>query len=201
MKIGPKYKICRRLGDRVFSKCQTTKFTVSGTNKKKVGRPRKAMSEYGSQLLEKQKVRYTYGVNEKQFSNYVKDIRKKKDGSPTSHLYQALELRLDNTVYRMGLVNSRIFARQIVSHGHIMVNGRKVTIPSYKVKPGDKISIRPQSKDKKLFDWFRETSKDYNPPAWLSMDEQGEAIVKSIPEWDDSTTLNFGSILEFYSRV
>ncbi len=206
MKIGPKYKICRRLGDRIFSKCQTTKFSISGSaNGKKTqsGKRRRPLSEYGSQLLEKQKAKYTYGVNEKQFANYVKDIRTRKKGLSTENLYQALESRLDNVVFRLGLVNSRIFARQIVSHGHIMVNGRKVTIPSYKIKVGDKVSIRPQSREKKILIWFAENHKDYQTPSWLVFDESAmEGAVKSLPAYSpESVSLNLSSILEFYSRV
>src|SRR5690349_20408535 len=108
MKIGPKYKIARRLGERVFPKTQTTKFTVSGLKDKRKGR-RSAMSEYGKQLLEKQKAKYTYGVNERQFANYVKSAQKAKGEAPTEALYRNLERRLDNVVYRLGLAKSRAF--------------------------------------------------------------------------------------------
>lgn len=206
MKIGPKYKICRRLGDRVFSKCQTTKFTVSGTNRGKQGKKRRGtLSEYGSQLLEKQKARYTYGISEKQFANYVKGARGKNnpETNPSQELYQSLESRLDNIVFRAGLANSRSFARQMVSHGHIMVNGRRVTIPSYKIRVGDKFSVRPQSKDKKLFQFFEESKKDYTQPAWMVFDaDKMEGEIKNLPALqEDLSSLNFRSILEFYSRV
>jgi len=203
MKIGPKYKICRRLGDRVFSKCQTTKFTVSGTNRKRQGKRRTNVSEYGLQLLEKQKARYTYGVNEKQFSNYIKEVRAKKDSTPTEDLFRHLESRLDNIVYRAGLAHSRMFARQMVSHGHIMVNGRRVTIPSYRMKKGDKFSVRPQSADKRLFAEFEERKKDIDTPTWIKFDPEkkaGEIIDKPALK-DEVSTLNLQAILEFYSRV
>lgn len=202
MKIGPKYKICRRLGDRVFSKCQTTKFTISGTKKAPTKR-RGSMSEYGHQLLEKQKVKYTYGVNEKQFANYVKEVREKKNNVPTLELYQLLESRLDNVVFRAGLANSRIFARQMVSHGHIMVNGRRVTIPSYRVRTGDRVSVRPQSKTKNLFKGYEEIKKDYQSPEWLVFDQDNmEGEVKGLPLLNqEASNLNFGAILQFYSRV
>ena len=205
MKTGPKYKICRRLGDKVFSKCQTTKFTISGTNRKKQGKRRSNVSEYGTQLLEKQKAKYTYGLSEKQFSNYVKKVKKhqRKESSPTQELYQLLESRLDNIIFRSGLVNSRMFARQIVSHGHIMVNGRKVTIPSCKLKVGDKFSIRPQSKDKKLFSFFEDNKKDYQEPEWISFDsDKMEGEIKGNSVFADNISgLNLQSILEFYSRI
>jgi small subunit ribosomal protein S4 len=205
MKIGPKYKICRRLGDRVFSKCQTTKFTVSGLDAKnksgKSKRRRRGVSEYGSQLLEKQKARYTYGINEKQFSNYIKTAREKISIDSILLLNQLLESRLDNVVYRLGLVGSRRFARQIVSHGHVMVNNRRVNIPSFQVKAGNKISIRPQSVNKGIFSDLEERQKNYVVPEWLSFDpDKKTGQVKSLPVTTE-TNLNFSSILEFYSRV
>ncbi len=203
MKIGPKYKICRRLGDRVFSKCQTTKFTVSGTNRKRQGKRRTNVSEYGLQLIEKQKARYTYGISEKQFSNYIKEVRAKKDNNPTDDLYHSLESRLDNIVFRSGLAHSRMFSRQMVSHGHIMVNGRRVTIPSYKMKPGDKFSVRPQSADKKLFADFEERKKDINVPTWIKFDAEKKAgeVIGTPDLKEEVSSLNFRQILEFYSRV
>ncbi len=205
MKIGPKYKICRRLGDRVFSKCQTTKFTVSGLDAKNKGGKSKGrrggVSEYGSQLLEKQKARYTYGISEKQFANYVKVSREKTGIDPIVLLNQLLESRLDNVVYRLGLVGSRRFARQIVSHGHVMINNRRVTIPSFQVKVGDKISVRPQSINKGIFTDLDERQKNYTIPEWLSFDpSQKIGQVKALPIATE-TNLNFSSILEFYSRV
>lgn len=204
MKIGPKYKIARRLGERVFSKTQSSKFTISGTEKKGKGkRGNKAMSEYGKQLLEKQKARYAYGVTEKQFANYIAKARLKKGANPAQSLYELLEKRLDNVVYRLGFVNSRAFARQAVSHGHITVNGRKVTIPSYEVKAGDKISVRVGSKDNGIFREAREKMKEYHQPAWLLFDDQSlTGEVKAEPSrTEGEMNLNMSSIIEFYSRV
>ncbi|MBI2100400.1 MAG: 30S ribosomal protein S4, partial [Candidatus Vogelbacteria bacterium] len=162
MKIGPKYKICRRLGERVFAKCQTTKFSISGSAQrpgqtrksgavKTAGRPAggpppktsgRNLSEYGSQLLEKQKVRYTYGLGERQFARQAKQHR--REGG----LYQSLETRLDNVVFRFGWVPSRAAARQVVTHGHILVNGRRVNLPSYSLKVGDKIGLNLVSRER-----------------------------------------------------
>lgn len=204
MKIGPKYKIARRLGERVFSKTQSSKFTISGTEKKtKSKRGNRAMSEYGKQLLEKQKARYAYGITEKQFANYVSKSRNKKGVNPAQTLYELLEKRLDNVVYRLGLTNSRSFARQAVSHGHITVNGRKVTIPSYSVKAGETIGIRPGSRDNGIFREAKEKLKDYHQPTWLLFDNDalvGE--VKADPSRSEGEmNLNMSSIIEFYSRV
>lgn len=202
MRIGPKYKIARRLGEKIFPKTQTTKFAVSGTGSKSGGkRGRKNVSEYGQQLIEKQKARFSYGITEKQFSKYVKEANNKKGVSPASVLYSLLETRLDNVVFRMGLVNSRFFARQIVSHGHIMVNNKKVTIPSYRVKEGDVISIRPQSKDNGIFK--EENQNQSIVPTWIQFDEEKKiGTIKGLPVLGEGElNINFSSILEFYSRV
>ncbi|HDQ16831.1 MAG TPA: 30S ribosomal protein S4 [Candidatus Vogelbacteria bacterium] len=205
MKIGPKYKICRRLGERIFPKCQTTKFVVSGAEKKKGGQKKrpKQLSEYGRQLLEKQKARYTYGVTEKQFSNYVKEAGKSKGNNPQATLYKLLESRLDNIVFRLGFANSRLFARQLVSHGHIMVNDRKCSIPSRRIKIGDKVSIRPQSLKKNVFSQLDDKIKETNIPSWLLFDsKKKEGEVKADPIVNEGEfILNFSTILEFYSRV
>lgn len=209
MQIGPKYKICRRLGSRVFGKCQTTKFSTSGSaqsgrGKKggKGGRPR-TLSEYGMQLLEKQKARFSYGLKERQFANYVKDVRGHQVKNPTGTLYQKLESRLDNVVYRLGLANTRTFARQLTSHGHITVNGRRLNIPSYQVKVGDKVAVRKESRNSGAFRTLAERAKEWHVPAWLSFDlEKMEGVVKALPlPGEAEVDINFGAILEFYSRV
>ncbi|OJI08042.1 MAG: 30S ribosomal protein S4 [Candidatus Vogelbacteria bacterium CG22_combo_CG10-13_8_21_14_all_37_9] len=204
MKIGPRYKICRRLGDRVFGKCQTTKFTVSGTAKKVISkRGRRGQSEYGQQLLEKQKARMTYALTERTFSNYVKKARATKGGDPNTELYKLLESRLDNTVYRLGLAATRLAARQTVSHGHILVNGKKVTIPSYQIRKDEVIQIRPGSRDNGKFKELEERLKTATIPEWLVYDlVKNEGQVKGLPGLGSSElTLNFGAILEYYSRV
>jgi small subunit ribosomal protein S4 len=202
MKIGPKFKIARRLGSRVFSKTQSTKFSISGSVQKQGGRRPKALSEYGQQLIEKQKARYTYGLKEHQFASYVKGIRGKK-GSPVALLYKTLESRLDNVVFRMGIVATRPFARQVITHGHITVNGRRLNIPSYQVKVGDVIAVRKQSQGSGLFKDFAERLKQYHAPAWVIFDEGAkQGTVKASPQYGETEAdINFGSILEFYSRV
>ncbi|HPB60343.1 MAG TPA: 30S ribosomal protein S4 [Candidatus Paceibacterota bacterium] len=204
MKIGPKYKICRRVGDRVFGKCQTTKFTISGPDKKRrTGkRPKGAPSEYSLQLLEKQKARFTYGVTERQFAKYVAGIKKHEDSNRAISMFKTLETRLDNVIFRLGLAPSRALARQLVSHGHILVNNRRTRVPSTQVRVGDKISIRPQSKNNGVFQNLTEKTKDYTIPEWLSLDlEKGEGVVKGEPiAGKAETTINFELILEFYSR-
>lgn len=206
MKTGPKYKICRRLGERIFPKCQTTKFVISGTGAAKAGkttgRRSRSASDYGSQLKEKQKARYTYGVNERQFRSYVERSRVIKTGNPLLNLGQLVESRLDNVVYRLGLVPSRAFARQVVSHGHILVNGRRVTIPSYAIAVGDLVSIRSQSRDNGVFREAAARLKEYQPPSWLLYTADREAKVVAPPALEETeSNLNLSAIIDFYSRV
>lgn len=197
----PKFKIGRRLGAGVYDKCQTPKFSASsgkfGT--KSGGRP-KAMSEYGLQLIEKQKIRFSYGITERQLGNYVAKAMQAKGAGATEKLYEMLESRLDNVVYRMGLAPSRRAARQMVSHGHFMIDSHKVTVPSFSVKTGDIIKIREGSKSKKIFSGLDEKLKEYNAPAWLNFDAgkmEGKIIDK--PK-NDQTFLDLEVVLEFYSR-
>ncbi|MBT3282556.1 30S ribosomal protein S4 [bacterium] len=205
MKIGPKYKICKRLGSGVFDKCQTQKFAlVEDKNKKKRGsskRPRQ-MSEYGKQLIEKQKMRYTYGIAEKQLTKYVKEALARKDSKPATQLIENLESRLDNVVYRLGLANSRQMARQMVSHGHITIGGRKVTIPSYRMSAGLKIGVREGSRGSVLFTNLSEKLRDHKNPSWVSFDEKSlEGEVKGKPVVDNTELMfDVSSVFEFYSR-
>lgn len=204
MRIGPKFKIARRLGERIFPKTQTTKFTLSGTERKTKGKKsRGTVSEYGAQLIEKQKARYTYGVTEKQFSTYVKKATITGGSNPAARIYTGLETRLDNVVFRLGLAVSRALARQMVSHGHIMLNGRRLTIPSATVKVGDVISIRPQSVDKVLFKNLEERLQNTNTPNWLVFDQtKNQGTILSMPVLGEGeSNLHFDKILEFYSRV
>ena len=205
MIIGPKYKICKRLGSGVFDKCQTQKFTLADEKAKKKGgskkRP-KQMSEYGKQLIEKQKMRYTYGIAEKQLTKYVKDAIARKDTKPATQLIENLESRLDNVVYRLGLAKSRQMARQMVSHGHITINGRKVTIPSYKISEGLKIGVREGSRESGLFSTVKEDLKDRKNPSWVTFDEKTlKGEIKGKPVTDTTELLfDVSAVLEFYSR-
>ncbi len=197
----PKFKICRRLGPGVYDKCQTVKFSTSSGKFAAPGARRpKAPSEYGAQLIEKQKIRFSYGITERQLSNYVKKASLVRGAGTAEKLYEGLESRLDNAVYRMGLAPSRRGARQMVSHGHFIVNNKKVTIPSYELKSGDVIKIREGSKGKKIFNNIAEKIKDYSPPVWIMFDAgtmQGRILDK--PKNTESF-LDLNAVLEFYSR-
>lgn len=196
----PKFKICRRLGPGVYDKCQTPKFKASAETFGPNARRPKALSEYGTQLVEKQKIRFSYGISERQLSNYVKKATHIKGAGTAEKFYEGLESRLDNGIYRMGLGASRRATRQMVSHGHFLVNGKKVTIPSYELKIGDIITIREGSKGSKLFENMADRLKDYNPPAWIAYDlgkMEGKILAK--PK-NIETFLDLNAVLEFYSR-
>jgi len=197
----PKFKICRRLGPGVYDKCQTSKFRATSSKSGLLGARRpKAPSEYGAQLIEKQKIRFSYGISERQLSNYVKKASHIRGAGTAEKLYEGLESRLDNVIYRMGLGSSRRATRQMVSHGHFIVNNKKVTIPSYELKSGDIIKIREGSKSKKIFDNMAEKIKDYKPPAWMNFDLNNmEGKILDKPKNIESF-LDLNAVLEFYSR-
>ena len=204
MKIGPKYKIAKRLGASVFEKTQTQKFAIAEERaaRNKKGR-RGQQTEFGKQLLEKQKVRMTYGISEKQFSNAVATAMKTHGAPPAQTLHRLLELRLDNVVYRLGLAPTRRAARQMVSHGHITVNGVKTTIPSRAMKVGDRIAVREGSKGLPLFEGFE--AKFMERPTlspWLSWNPKTmEGGVQEVPtEEAASRAGDLVSVLSFYSR-
>jgi len=196
----PKFKICRRLGPGVYDKCQTAKFSASSKGIFVGARRPKALSEYGTQLIEKQKVRLSYGINERQLSNYVKKAIHIKGTGTAEKFYEELESRLDNIIYRMGLGSSRRATRQMVSHGHFIINDHRVTVPSYAVKPGDIIKIREGSKTSKLFESLDVRLKDYTTPDWIVFDVvKLEGKVLSKPKNTESF-LDLNAVLEFYSR-
>ncbi|MBI1975817.1 MAG: 30S ribosomal protein S4 [Candidatus Vogelbacteria bacterium] len=201
----PRYKVCRRFGDRLFTKCQTAKYSVRSARKSSSGqggkRPR-PKSDYGLQLMDKQKIRFAYGVSERQFANYVSHSRDQGGKDAPGMLYGMLERRLDNVVFVLGWAPSRAFARQVVSHGHITVNGRKVTIPSFEVSVGDVIAVRVGSKNNAIFRTLAERTNDVDVPNWLAADSAlGEAKVAALPASEGmSPSMNFASVIEFYSR-
>lgn len=201
MQIGPRYKKARYLGAAVFRKTQSPKYALRAQAKVKTTKRRGQKSEYGRQLLEKQKARYSYGVSGGQFTNYVKSALKTK-GDNAKNLLRILEGRLDNVVLRAGFALSASAARQMVAHGHMCVNGGIVTIPSYQVRIGDIITIREGSKKKALFAKLDEELKTVKAPAWLSVDAEKKIIkVEGEPVADTSELLfDVRSVLEFYTR-
>lgn len=189
------------VGDKIYPKCSSPKFASAQPKKMKRGRGGK--SEFGAQLIEKQKVRYTYGLTERQFMNEVKRAHEHAGGSASDALYRSLELRLDNVVYRLGLAPTRAAARQMVGHGHIMVDGKKVTIPSAKVRTGSVIAIRAGSASVGMFQSLDERLKGYASPEWLSFDTAKRVgTVRGEPVRAQSlAAFNIPAVLEFYSRA
>lgn len=170
------------------------------SNRNPGGNRRKKVSEYGAQLKEKQKVKFVYGVLEKQFEHYFEKASNMK-GVTGDNMLQLLEQRLDNVVYRLGLAKTRRMARQVVVHGHIRVNGQKVDIPSYSVKVGDVITLRQRSTESEMFKSLREGT-GVATPKWLSFDAQNlTGKVEALPSRDDiDMQIEESMIVEFYSR-
>lgn len=200
--VKSKYKVAKRLGPNIFEQTQTQKFALSDARAKKTKRGGRGGSDYGRQLLEKQRVRYTYGLSEKQLSNYAKEAYKAAD--PSLALHRALEMRADSIVYRAGLAPTRRAARQIVSHGHVLVNGKRTTTPSYHLKKGDTLTVREGSRRSPLFGRFTEEGAEATRalPHWLDfeagtlkIDVTGEPLYNPI-----ETTLDYPTVFEFYSR-
>ena len=164
------------------------------------GNRRKKVSEYGAQLKEKQKVKFVYGVQEKQFHKYYLKASNMK-GITGDNMLRLLELRLDNVVFRLGLPKPRRMARQVVGHGHIRVNGQKVDIPSYQVKVGDVITLRPRSAESELFKGLREGTTVLTPK-WLSFDAPNlTGNVAALPTREDiDMEVAENMIVEYYSR-
>lgn len=201
MKIGPKYKIARRLGAPIFEKTQTQKFALRNAKKLENNPRPRSKSEFGLGLIEKQKARLQYGLNERQFSNLVKSSLQKK-GSTGELLVSALESRLDSVVARAGFATTRRGARQMTSHGHITVNGRIVRVPSFSVQVGDVIGIREGSKVKPLFVGLDERLKTVVVPAWLKLNfDKKEVTIDGVPKVEPTELLfNVATVLEFYTR-
>ncbi len=189
----PILKRCRTLG------IEPTCMGIDKSSNRNPKQGRKKQSEYGLQLNEKQKVKFIYGVLEKQFRHYY-ELAEKKNGITGEMLLQILESRLDNIVFRLGLANTRREARQIVNHGHILVNGHKVNIPSYLVKPGDVISVKEKSMPR--IKEIAEVNAKRVVPNWLSMDKENlTANVVSLAERADiDYEVNETLIVELYSK-
>ena len=202
--LGPKCKLSRREGTDLFlksgvraldSKCKAE--AVPGVHGARRGR----LSDYGLQLREKQKVRRTYGVLERQFRSYYKEAARQK-GATGENLLQLLESRLDNVVYRMGYGSTRAEARQIVSHRQITVNGQSVNVPSYQVQEGDVVAVREKSKNQLRIKAALELAAQRAPVEWVEVDTaKMEGVFKSRPERSDlSADINEHLIVELYSK-
>ncbi len=205
--LSPSCKLCRREGEKLFLKgerCYTSKCAVvkrkfppgmHGVQRQ----PR--LTEYGQQLRAKQKAKRTYGIMERQFMTYYRKAVAKPEDSEQA-LKRLLEMRLDNVVYRLGLGASRAQARQLISHGHIMINGKKVDVPSFQTKIGHVITTNPFSKDVSLFKGVAERLAQHTLPSWLGFDKEAiSGKILSLPTGEDMRdTIEAKQIIEFYSR-
>ena len=197
---GPTTKISRRYGVELFgiSKAFTRRPFPPGQHGARAGRKKK--SDYGVMLAEKQKLRYMYGVLEGQFRRYYHEASRRR-GVTGDILLQLLEQRLDNVVYRLNFANTRAAARQMVSHGHVRVNGKKVNIPSYHCKPGDVVSVAAKARSQALANRFVDLTTDATTPEWLEVDTAKlTAKVLRVPTVEEiAPVVNVQLIVEFYS--
>jgi small subunit ribosomal protein S4 len=203
MITGPRYKIAKRLGATVFEKAQTQKFALSADRSaKNKRRSRGRQSEYGKQMLEKQKVRVTYGLTERQFRNYVNKALSEHSAKPTDRLHELLELRLDNVIWRLGLAKTRRGARQMVAHGHVMVDGKKTRVPSQAMQVGDRIAVRSGSLEHGVLVGFSERFAEHPPARWLSWNPtkmEGSVTLRPTTSSADVAG-DLVAVLSFYTR-
>ena len=199
-------RICRREGQKLFlkgSRCYTDKCSITRRNYApgEHGQGKKKLSEYGTQLREKQKTKSFYGVGEKQFRKYF-EMAETKKGITGDNLLQILESRLDNVVYRAGYGSSRAQARQLVNHGHFDVNGKKVDIPSYLIKEGDVISVREIKQDNKIIKENIEANKARPVPEWLEKDNEKlqVKVLRLASREDVDIPVEEHLIVELYSK-
>jgi len=196
--IGPKTKIARKFRDTIFGPDKSYEKKNYPPGQHGPNARRKKVSEYGTQLKEKQKAKYTYGILERQFRNLFEKASRKK-GITGEVLLQLIEARLDNTIFRLGIAPSRSAARQFVSHRHVTVNGKVVNIPSYSVRPGDVVAVRERSKSLEIVTNALASRVNY---PWLEWDEEklaGRFI--SYPERTDiPEIINEQLIVELYSK-
>jgi len=198
---GPTAKISRRFGVELFgaSKAFARRPFPPGQHGARAGRKKK--SDYGIMLAEKQKLRFMYGVLEGQFRKYYGEASR-RTGVTGEILLQLLERRLDNVIYRLNFANTRAAARQMVSHGHVLVNGKKVDIPSFSCKPGDVVSIAAKARSQALANRFVELAANASTPDWLELDATHlSAKVTRIPSMEEiAPIVNVQLIVEYYSR-
>jgi len=203
---GPKWRIARRLGVNIYVGEEKSQKGKSVLDRRPYppgqhGRSRRKISYYGRQLMEKQKVKYYYGVREEQFRRFY-EMAERMRGQTGENLLKLLESRLDNVVYRLGFGKSHRHARQLVVHGHILVNGKKVDRPSYLVKPGDVIEVKEKSRDIPQIKEGMELAQRRGIPSWLELDaENFKGVVKAEPTREEvEIPVEEHLIVELYSK-
>ncbi|MBI2984516.1 MAG: 30S ribosomal protein S4 [Candidatus Kerfeldbacteria bacterium] len=200
---GPKLKLSRRFGQALFGTAKEAKVLQRRNYPPGQHGPAASgrQSEYALQLREKQKAKIMYGLLERQFRKYFSEAYK-SSGDTGVQLLQLLERRLDNVVYRLGLASTRAQARQLVNHGHVVVNGRRVDVPSYRVKVNDVIGVKPQSSTLTHFTTLAKSLENYQPLTWLELNKTAlSGRVTGLPEGSQlEQTISPQLIVEFYSR-
>ncbi|HBG23442.1 MAG: 30S ribosomal protein S4 [Syntrophaceticus sp.] len=203
---GPVCRLCRREGMKLFLKgdrCYSEKCAVDKRNfpPGQKAQSRRKVTEYGLQLREKQRTRRIYGILERQFRRYF-DLAERQHGITGENLLRLLERRLDNVVYRLGFAQSRNQARQLVRHGHFIVNGKRVSIPSYLIRSGDEIAVQEKSKEMPVIVEIAEAAAQKTPPSWLEVDlEKMQGHVLGLPAREDiDVPIQEHLIVELYSR-
>jgi len=208
--IGSKCKICRQVGEKLFlkgdrcatPKCAMVKKAYPPGMHGKTSSMRRNKSEYGKQLEQKQKIKNIYGILERQFRKHLREAQRQR-GIVGENIIVRLELRMDNVVFRMGLASSRAQARQLVNHGHFLVNGKPLNIPSAWLKVGDVISVKPSKQASKYFNEIKAIlKKQQNSPQWLAIDSNKlEGKILSRPNKDEvGLEVDLEKVIEFYSR-
>lgn len=199
--LGPKHRMCRRAGEKLCAndRCPVVRRSYGpGIHGPRMQRK---MTEYGTQLLEKQKVRAIYGLMERQLRKYYDDAIR-REGDTSEHLLQNIERRLDNVVYRCAIAKTRAAARQLITHGHMTVNGKRMTIPSYQVRIHDVVRVREASRSRVPFADFGKSAANVSVPEWLAVDApafEGRILRLPTPK-DVPQQFRLRGIVEFYSR-
>jgi small subunit ribosomal protein S4 len=198
---GPREKIARRFGVALFGPSKALEIRNFPPGQHGARNTRRKMSDYGTALAEKQKLRYTYGVLEKQFRRFFAEAVRRK-GVTGTLLLQMLEQRLDNVVYRLGFTNTRFASRQMVGHGHITVNGKSVNISSYQVQPGDVVAVKTTARSQQLANRFLDLTQGAVVPDWLTADrDKLTGTVTRLPERSEIDVFcNEQLVVELYSR-
>jgi small subunit ribosomal protein S4 len=198
---GPREKIARRFGVAIFGPSKALELRNFPPGQHGARNTRRKTSEYGTALMEKQKLKYQYGMLEKQFRKFFHEAQRRK-GVTGENLLQLLELRLDNVVYRMGFANTRFASRQLVSHCHITVNGKRVNIASYQCKPGDVVGVKNSPRSQQLVGRFLEMTQGNPVPEWMTQDRDNlKGTVNRIPVREEINPIaNEQLVVELYSR-
>lgn len=208
MKLYSTSRIQRRLGERLFLKAERDASPKSAMARRPYppglhgSRRGRGLSEFGLALREKQKMRFIYGISNAQLKRYAASRARSRKTSRTQALMELVERRLDSIVFRMGLAPSRRVARQMVSHGHFLLNGRRVRSPSCILRPGDRVSIREASRDHPVFAGLAVRLKKHQPPEWLevSAEKMEGRMTKPPAAMDAQASLDIGKVIQFYSR-